>query len=340
MDPEDFEWLTLDSTAVKANSRWPVESELLVLLVKRMVKQGNNLERFGLENFHPRNFEKLIANMQKNHVNIAFSVGKPHGVKKRQRYYKAMLKYAQKASDKLQVELQNTLSNKEKIDLQPSVKAKLERFLSWTKDDLNRLQQVMEACRERIFEKTQTPSAEKVLSLSDIDAAMIKKGQRDPILGYKPQLVRTEKGLVSVLIIPLGNASDSGQLDGMIQSHLDRTGILPKQISADDGYAFKAVWDKWTEKGVEIFSIAGAKGKKIIPEEDYTSQAYIEAREQRSAVESLMYTIKYRFDFGTIMRRGISSVRQEMLEKIIAYNFCRKLQLREKSEKENRKQAA
>ena len=38
---------------------------------------------------------------------------------------------------------------------------------------------------------------------------------------------------------------------------------------------------------------------------------------------SLMYTIKYGFDFGRVARRGLENVRAELLEKVLAYNFCR-----------------
>ena len=70
-------------------------------------------------------------------------------------------------------------------------------------------------------------------------------------------------------------------------------------------------------------SINGSKGKKITPAADWDSEAYAVARDDRSAVESLMYTIKYGFDFGRVARRGLENVRAELLEKVLAYNFCR-----------------
>ncbi|MBF0240023.1 MAG: transposase [SAR324 cluster bacterium] len=331
LDPEDFQWITLDSTATEANSRWPLESELLTLLVKRMVHQGRRLDRFGLENFQPRNFEKLTRLMKKHQVAIAFSQGKRQGEIKRQRHYKALLQYAGKGHTKIQAELEQALNRRRQTDLLPSMAARLDRCLAWIQNDLKQLQQVMEACRKRVMESVQTPSREKVLSLSDAQAAIIQKGQREPVLGYKPQLVRTEKGFISVLKVPEGNANDAAQLDDLLEQHRQLTGKVPTQVSVDDGYAKKALWKKWTDAGVEIFSVSGSKGKKMIPTADYSSQAYQEARDQRSAVESLIYTIKFRFDFGEVTRRGISAVRQELLEKALAYNFCRNVQLRQRA---------
>ena len=51
---------------------------------------------------------------------------------------------------------------------------------------------------------------DKIVSLSDEDASMIVKGQRDPVVGYKPQIGRSENGFITAIIVPEGNASDSG----------------------------------------------------------------------------------------------------------------------------------
>ncbi len=41
-----------------------------------------------------------------------------------------------------------------------------------------------------------------------------------------------------------------------------------------------------------------------------------------------MFTIKSGFNFGKVMRRGIDNVRAELLEKVMAYNFCRIVEIR------------
>ena len=53
----------------------------------------------------------------------------------------------------------------------------------------------------------------------------------------------------------------------------------------------------------------------------WESQAYKEARRCRSAVESLMSTIKDGFAFGQLGRRGIEAVRDELLEKVLASDW-------------------
>ena len=167
-------------------------------------------------------------------------------------------------------------------------------------------------------------------SLSDGSAAYIKKGNRNPLIGYKPQLVRSANGFVSSLLVPEGNASDSVKLVPAIRDAIKRTGVIAELVSTDDGYASGKGRDELRGMGVKDISISGAKGKKLTDLEDWESETYQDARRYRSAVESLMFTIKDGFAFGELARRGIDAVRDELLEKVLAYNCCRSILLKQR----------
>lgn len=81
---------------------------------------------------------------------------------------------------------------------------------------------------------------------------------------------------------------------------------------------------------VKAISISGAKGKKLTDIDDWESETYRDARRDRSAVESLMFTIKDGFEFGELGRRGIDAVRSELMEKVLAYNCCRIILMRKR----------
>ena len=115
-----------------------------------------------------------------------------------------------------------------------------------------------------------------------------------------------------------------------IAESIKRTGVVAELVSTDDGYASKNGHDELLCMGVKVVSISGAKGKKLTTQEDWDSEVYRDARRCRSAVESLMFTIKYGFDFGELSRRGIEAVREELLEKVLAYNFCRSILMRKR----------
>jgi hypothetical protein len=77
-----------------------------------------------------------------------------------------------------------------------------------------------------------------------------------------------------------------------------------------------------------VISINGAKGRALTELADWNSNKYAEARELRSAVELLMFTLKQGFEFGELARRGLAAAHAELLEKVLAYNLCRMARLR------------
>jgi hypothetical protein len=88
--------------------------------------------------------------------------------------------------------------------------------------------------------------------------------------------------------------------------------------------------------GIPEISMSGSKGKKLTDAVDWASEQYRQARAQRSAVESLMFTMKDGYEFGELGRRGLSPVREELLEKVLAYNLCRIILVRKQYLKEQK----
>ena len=214
--------------------------------------------------------------------------------------------------------------------LAPSRRLLLQRVLDQIKTDLADANRVIEYANDRVFHNKKLPSTEKVLSLADGSAAYIKKGSRAAVIGYKPQLVRSANGFVTSLIVPEGNAADSIELVPAIRESIKRTGVTASLVSTDDGYASAKGRNEVLDMGVEDISISGAKGKKLTDLDEWESEMYRNARGDRSAVESLMFTIKDGFAFGELGRRGIEAVRSELMEKVLAYNCCRIILMRKR----------
>ena len=164
-------------------------------------------------------------------------------------------------------------------------------------------------------------------------AAFIKKGSRTAVIGYKPQIGMSRNGYVSALIVEPGNGADSTYLVPLVKKHIENTSVIPELVSTDDGYSSTAGRNGVLELGVKDVSFSGAVGRKILGEELWTDEKYAEARNDRSAVESLMFSLKYIVHFGRLKRRGIESVKCEMLGKIIAYNYLHKITRLNKAEK-------
>jgi hypothetical protein len=221
-------------------------------------------------------------------------------------------------------------------DLPPSRRLMAGEALDIIADDLTAVEQAANVCERRVMEEEKVPLEEKIISISDPDASFIVKGGWNSVVGYRPQLARSGSGFVTALILPCGNAADSAQLVTMVKEQITNTGVRPSLVSVDDGYSSQQGRENVLSLGVEVVSISGAKGKKIIEAQQWKSQPYRRARAERSAIESLVFTLKESFEFGELMRRTHENVRAEMLEKILAYNVCQMIRVRKRlSERED-----
>lgn len=330
---DDFGKLTIDSTSVKASSCWPTDGKVLIGLIERAHGLGQQLHRFGLGDFRKGWVPRWLEEMGKLEFRICLVSGKANSKGKMKRHYRGLLKRGRKVLKALTGELSGLEQGLSMEGLAPSRRVLLQRVLEQIRTDVADAKRVVEYANDRVFHGKTLPSTEKVLSLSDGSAAYIKKGNRNPVIGYKPQLVRSENGFVTSLIVPEGNAADCTELAPAIRDSMARTGVIAELVSTDDGYASAKGRAEVLEMGVKLISISGAKGKKLTDPDDWDSQAHQDARRNRSAVESLMFTIKDGFGFGELGRRGIDAVRDELLEKVLAYN-CSRLILMKKRRRE------
>ena len=331
---DDFSSLYLDSTATKANTEWPTDSGLVVKLVERICRRGSQLDRFGLRNFNSSGLAEMQQDLRGRHRAIGFSSGKPKQQGKLKRHYYQLLRRGRRVCRRFERELAVVRAALSQRELLPSQRLVAEEVLELIGADIQGIGQVATAGERRILAEEPVPSSQKVLSISDGDAAFIVKGGWETVMGYRPQLGRSGQGFVSALIVPQGNAADNGQLVNGVLDHWERTGVLPQLVSSDDGYSSRSAREDLLATGVAVVSISGAKGKKITAAADWNRPDYRAARANRSAVESLVFTLKEGYEFGQLLRRENENVRAELTEKVLAYNLDQILRVRERQARE------
>jgi hypothetical protein len=332
---DDFSSLYLDSTATKANTEWPTDSGLVVKLVERVCRRGSQLDRFGLRNFNSSGLAELQQDLRAGHRAIGFSSGKPKQQGKLKRHYYQLLRRGRRVCRRFERELAVVRAALSQRELLPSQRLVAEEVLELIGADIQAIGQVATVGERRILAEEPVPSCQKVLSISDGDAAFIVKGGWETVMGYRPQLGRSGQGFVSALIVPQGNAADNGQLVDVVLDHWERTGVLPQLVSSDDGYSSRSAREDLLATGVAVVSISGAKGKKITAAADWNRPDYRAARANRSAVESLMFTLKEGYEFGQLLRRENENVRAELTEKVLAYNIDQILRVRDRRTRES-----
>ena len=327
---DNFRDIIVDSTSVAASSEWPTDARIIHRMLERVFLFGRKLEDFGIKNIQEFYFPVWMNELK----GLLFKINTVRGTKKQpkaekiKKLYDDYLKTAHKAYEYLVRNFETRSARMNNVTLSPSLREKLEKIHKVMEDDLLALSSVLYYSEERIFNGVELKSTEKILSLSDTTAAFIKKGDRNAVIGYKPQLAMSSNGFVSALLLEKGNVSDSKSLAPLVRKHMETTGVVPVSVSADDGYSSFPGYEAVIKSGVERLSLSGAVGKKITPDELWEDESYADMRRQRSAVESLMFTLKYVFEFGRMRRRGLENVRSEMMGKLIAYNIVKAIRIR------------
>ena len=321
---DDFRKQTIDSTAVAANSAWPTDVELIAGLLERAFRLGRALGAWEVRAFRTWHTERWFAQLQAAKLTVLLSRNqRPRQRRKRFAEFIAkadqLLMFLHGEHDARDVEVAQA-------PLPPSRHLQLDRLWAVLGDALRDADILLTYLSAKHVggEEIARDEWEKIFSLSDGSAAFIVKGGRDTVFGYKAQLGRSEHGFITSVSLPAGNAADSAQLVPMVTQHLTRTGVVPAFVTADDGYASSphAATLK-TKFHVQDVSITGAKGRRQLGEALWLDRRYVQSRADRSSVESLMATLKHDFAFARCHRRGLDAVREEILEKVIAYNFWR-----------------
>jgi IS5 family transposase len=325
---DDFSTMLQDSTHVEGNTAWPTDSRLMVALVSRVLRVGASLARMHLPAFKSVTVSKHLAAMIKLDRVIDMSKGTREGTRTRRQHYKSLLWRARRAYRLLNDEVAKVEAAFTALDVLPSKRAMAERAVQRLRADIDALARVIANCEARVIQERKVPMTDKKLSVSDPDVGFIAKGQRVPVIGYKPQVARSGAGFITGLLLPKGNAADSEQLVPMVDDVVRRTCVVPRVLSIDDGYASAANMKAMKAREIEVISINGSKGRALTARADWNSDEYIRARDQRSAIESLMFTLKQGFDFGEVARRGLVAVHGELLEKALAYNLCHLARMR------------
>ena len=331
---DDFSKAFIDSTSVAGNTAYPTDITILYKLLFRSTFNAIKLSQLFDNPITEKYFDGWFKEMKSCIFSIAMGKLKP---KKKKKVCKKLFALAGKIQNRLLTKLAEREMEAQKtfVLIKPSHRFKLEAILKAVKTDLEDSKQVLEYAYKSILEGKTYRSTEKILSISDANVGFIKKGSlRTAVIGYKPQVVRSGSGIITAILFPEGNTSDASELRPVLEQAIERTGVVPKMLSGDDGYPSEENLEWLQEVGVETNSFNGAKGRKLTSEEDWESTAYQIARAERSMIEGLFSTLKIVQGFGKLSRRGLENGKSELLEKVLAQNFYRIGILRKRREEE------
>ena len=101
------------------------------------------------------------------------------------------------------------------------------------------LGKVIDQTERRVFKKESVPASEKVVSFFEDHTDIIVKKRRETEFGHKIFLTGGTSNMILDCLILRGNPADSEQYIPILERHKDNYGRMPRQVSADGGFASK-----------------------------------------------------------------------------------------------------
>ncbi|NOQ22730.1 MAG: hypothetical protein GQ565_08810 [Candidatus Aegiribacteria sp.] len=159
---DDYKRLTLDSTAVMANSSWPVDSGVIYRLLDRAFRNSQNLSKYGVPNFMPWHSELWLSKISSLNFRINVVSGKGAKVARRG-FYRTLYTEAGKIIAHMLKEMNKHMASMEMADLPPTLAKRLTQLRTFIENDIEDAESVIGYSRRRVLNGETIPNSEKIL---------------------------------------------------------------------------------------------------------------------------------------------------------------------------------
>lgn len=360
---DDFSVLRIDSTDTRSASAYPTDSSTITKLACRMCQRLGKLPRLGLVPCAAPGFGEIEGELRKLNYRISTltsssakqaeaaareeadngapeppgnkgekadgAVAESAKVRLRRELYEELYALAEESIPTIEAAFATARAEIDAHEAPPEQQRRREALVAGIEADLGDLRRAIEQSRRRVCEgKKPRVALGMPLGVSDRDASFIEKGSWERTFGYRPQIDFSGSNLITALIVPMGNAPDQGQFVAAVNESITNTSVVPGMVTVDDGYTGAEQLGGVQALGVELVSFSGARGKALLGDETWGSEAYQDARRLRNGAESGIYVLKKKVGFEQLAACGQERVRAELMEKVLAYNALKIAELR------------
>ena len=311
----------VDSTAVETDIHHPTDSTLLadgVRIITRWLAEGKELVPQPTYQFsdHQRVVKKrvmTILNARKDDV--------------RQKAYRDLLYYAGLVKGYAESAIPE-LTDYEGHTLEDTFTGReLARRLIRA---IRILGKVIDQTDRRVFKSEKVPASEKIVSFFEDHTDIIVKGRRDTEYGHKVFLSGGTSTLILGCFIARGNPADSDQYQSLLEQHKQWYGRMPRQVTADGGFASKENLAFAKDNGVKDAVFAKRRGLAIT---DMAKSAWVykKLRNFRAGIEAGISTLKRAFGLDRCTWSGWEGFKRYVWSSIVSYNLLVLARIRQTS---------
>jgi len=303
--------IRVDSTAVETNIHHPTDSTLLadgIRIITRWLTEGKELTPAPSYQYsdHRRVAKKrlmTILNAKNDRVRKS--------AYKDLLYYAGLVKgYAITARDELihyeGHSLMDTLAGRE-------LARRLERAIGI-------LGKVIDQTDRRVLKNEKVPASEKIVSFFEDHTDIIVKGKRDTEYGHKVFLAGGRSTMILGCLIAWGNPADTDQYQPLLEQHKNWYGRMPRQVTADGGFASKENLAFAKENHIKDAVFAKKRGLSIL-DMAKSNWVYKKLRNFRAGIEAGISTLKRAFGLDRASWTGWEGFARYVLSSIVSYNL-------------------
>ncbi|MBN2437565.1 MAG: ISNCY family transposase [Deltaproteobacteria bacterium] len=301
--------IRIDSTAIETEIHHPTDSTLLcdgIRAVSRWLSAGKQLSPRPVYPFsdHTRAAKKrlmVILNTRKEKVRL-FA-------------YRALLSYAERVVVYAETAIPALWSLEGSDSLAAhGLASNLERAVGI-------LRKVVDQTVRRVLRGERIPASEKVVSFFEEHTDIIVKGCRDVQYGHKVFLTGGASNLIMDCLIERSNPADSDRYQALLERHKEQFGRVPRQVSADGGFASRN--NLAFAKGHEVKDAVFAKKRGLsVIEMAKSAWVYKMLRNFRAGIEAGISTLKKQvFGLDRCTWSGWGGFKQYVWSSIFSYNL-------------------
>ena len=297
---EEGEKVRIDSTAVKSDIRYPLDSQLLddsMHTVTALLRElGKDDSVFYAD--HCRRAKRRLTNLRNSRGKAA-----------KRRLYRDLLAVARKTHGY-------------------GVRALEQDWPAWEsqlicvklRHCLELMQRVIDQTDRRIMLGETVPASEKIVSIFEEHTDIIQKGGRETVFGHKVFLSCGKSSLILGCLLAKGNPADSSQMKPMLEQHAQRYGHYPRQASLDGGFATRdnLCWAK--QQGIQDVAFA-KKGRLKVSEMVRSSWVYRQLRRFRAGIEGCISMLKRVFGADRCTWKGWEHFQQYVHLSVFSFNL-------------------
>jgi IS5 family transposase len=179
---------------------------------------------------------------------------------------------------------------------------------------------VISQTERRVIKGEKVPSHEKIVSIFEDHTDIIIKGKRDVEYGHKVFLTAGKSGLVTNCQLVQGNPADSDFFLDLLNQHKKIYGKVPRQTSADGGFASEDNVYEAKEMGVKDVCFSKHVGLEI-KEMVKSPWVFQKLRKFRAGIEGVISSLKRGFGLSKALWKGVSGFTSYVHSSIVAYNL-------------------